>query len=303
MLPVIKQNMSTKESQLSLLKKMLALLLVAGTFFTVRSALPGQMVYTIVREVLKAVASLETRNWPTVEGQHFIVYYQPGSGDKEMARLVLEDSEKIYGNVADAYKYPGGGKISILVYPTRQALGRTFGWDASESAMGVYWGGVIRVLSPEQWIDQSDKAKMAEIFASTGPMAHEFTHLVVDYRTKGNYTRWLTEGIAQYKEWQVTGFQFNEPGSNLQGQLYPLSSMDEGFDSLPNQALAYRESLSTVRYIAEKYGEGKINLLMDALGKGQTMDQAFTSVFGVNLSTFEGDWHKWLEVKGQGQKN
>lgn len=295
MQPVIQQNMSIKEGQISLLKKSLALLLIVGSFFAVRSVFPRQMVYTLAREALKAVASIETRNWSTVEGKHFIVHYQPSGDGEEMARLVLEDSEKIYSKVAEAYKYPGGKKISILVYPTKQALGRAFGWDASESAMGVYWGGVIRVLSPDQWIDNKDKDQLAAVFAANGPMAHEFTHLVVDYRTKGNYTRWLTEGIAQYKEWQVTGFQFNEPGSDLQVKLYPLSSMDEGFDSLQNQSLAYKESLSTVQYIVDRYGEGKINLLLETLGQGQNMDQAFSSVFGVNVSTFEKDWHNWLK--------
>ncbi len=299
MQPVIRHNLQVPEGRLSLRNKILTLLVIAGTFIGFGFPLPRLLAYSVIREAIRTAAVLETWNWPQVVGEHFIVRYSPAAGEEEMARMVLENAEEIYEPVVKAYGYKSGKKILVVVYPTREALGRTFGWDADESAMGVYWGGVIRVLSPEQWIADQDKNQIKSVFAESGPMAHEFTHLVVDYRTRGNYTRWLTEGIAQYKEWEVTGFQFDEPGANLDQPLYPLDQMDEEFDNLPNQALAYRQSLLAINYLVEKYGENKINVLMDELGKGLTMDQAFTKVFGVNLITFEQQWQQWIKANWQ----
>lgn len=299
MQPVIKYNIQIPESRLSLRNKIVAMLVIAGTVISFGFPLTRLMVNTMVREAMRAAAVLETWNWPQVEGVHFIVRYSKAAGEEKMAQMVLENAETIYLPVVKAYGYQPGKKILIVVYPSREALGRTFGWDADESAMGVYWGGVIRVLSPEQWITDHDMDQLKSEFANSGPMAHELTHLVVDYLTRGNYTRWLTEGIAQYKEREVTGFEFDEPGSNLNQPLYPLDKMDEDYDNLPNQALAYRESLLTVTYLTERYGEDKINVLMDELGKGLTMDQAFTKVFGVNLANFEKQWHLWIKMKYQ----
>lgn len=299
MQPVIRHNLQVPEGRLSLRNRILTLLVIAGTFIGFGFPLPRLLANSVIREAIRTAAVLETWNWPQVAGEHFIVRYSPAAGEEEMARMVLENAEEIYEPVVKAYGYKPGKKILVVVYPTREALGRTFGWDADESAMGVYWGGVIRVLSPEQWISGEDKDRIKTVFAESGPMVHEFTHLVVDYRTRGNYTRWLTEGIAQYKEWEVTGFQFDEPGSNLDQPLYALNQMDGNFDDLPNQALAYRQSLLAVTYLTEKYGENKINVLMDELSKGLTMDQAFTRVFGVNLITFEQQWHQWIKANWQ----
>lgn len=296
--PVIRNDLQVPVGQLSLRKKVLAFLALAGTVIGLGFGLaqPRLMAYSVVREAIRTTTLLQTRNWPKVEGAHFVVRYSKGTTEEAMAKLVLKNAEQIYQPVIKAYGYKPGGKITVVLYPTREALGRTFGWSADESAMGVYWGGVIRVLSPEQWINSGEKGDMAAVFAQSGPMAHELTHLVVDYKTRGNYTRWLTEGIAQYKENQVTGFEFNDPAGRLDQPLYSLAQMDDQFDALPNQALAYSESLSAIRYLGRRYGEDKINLLLDDLGRGRTMDQAFQDVCGVNMSTFEKQWHQWIKT-------
>lgn len=299
MQPAIRPSFQVPEYRLSLRNKIVALLVIAGTFIGFGFPLPRLLAYSLVREIIRTAAVLETWNWPRMESEHFIIRYSTADGEEKMARLVLENAETIYEPVVKAYGYQPNKKILVVVYPTRQALGRTFGWDADESAMGVYWGGVIRVLSPEQWVDDQDTDQLKTVFAKSGPMAHELTHLVVDYLTRGNYTRWLTEGIAQYKEWEVTGFEFDEPDGSINQPLYPLTKMDAEYDNLPNQSLAYRQSLLAVSYIVDKYGEDKINLLMDELGNGLTMDQAFTKVLGVDLTTFEQQWHIWLKEEYQ----
>ncbi len=293
--PVIRTNISFPVGRIPLRRKILALVVIAGTCFGIGFNQTRQLIYPVFRKAIRASAIIETWNWPKLESEHFSVRYAPKTGEAEMAKLVLENAEEIYAPVVEAYGYPANKKVLVVLYPTRSAMGKTFGWDADESAMGVYWGGVIRVLSPEQWIPEQEQANIKAVFASSGPMAHELTHLVVDYRTGGNYTRWLTEGIAQYKEWEVTGFQFDEPDGQIDQELYRLNQMDGNFDHLPNQALAYRQSLLAVEYLVSKNGKEKINLLLDELGKGNTTDQAFRKVYGINLQTFEEQLNQWMK--------
>jgi len=53
--------------------------------------------------------------------------------------------------------------------------------------MGVYWSGVIRILSPDEWLDEVPSRGREVLFSQQGPIAHEYIHLLVDYQTRGNY--------------------------------------------------------------------------------------------------------------------
>ena len=70
----------------------------------------------------------------------------------------------------------------MVVYPDTASLAGSIGWNRNESAMGVYWAGSIRILSPGEWIKGDALEKQ---FKQEGPMVHEFTHLMVDEITKG----------------------------------------------------------------------------------------------------------------------
>ncbi|AEF95531.1 hypothetical protein Desca_2714 [Desulfotomaculum nigrificans CO-1-SRB] len=247
--------------------------------------------YSLLREGLKEKAVWTTRDMETITGQHFIVRYT--NGNQKDAELVLATAEQFYGPIAAKYGFSSSRKIPVIVYPSRAELNRNFGWPANESAMGVYWAGVIRVLSPTVWVPDQDPLSFQETFKKSGPMAHEFTHLVVDYVTAGNYTRWFTEGMAQYEEYKLTGFEFDEPTASLDQPLYSLSQMDRDFDNLPNQPLAYRQSYLAVRYIAEEYGEGALKSILINLARGKNMELALQSVLGMEMQQFEAKYQKW----------
>ncbi|NLB18697.1 MAG: hypothetical protein GX825_08225, partial [Syntrophomonadaceae bacterium] len=173
----------------------------------------------------------------------------------------------------------------LVLYPDSETLARSFGWDKDERAMGVYYGGTIRLLNPDEWITEGDKRRT---FINEGPMAHEFAHLLVDYVTRGNYPRWYTEGVAQYVEKQITGFEFSRPLQyNLQSAgLYNFASLDKEFDQL-DQTVAYWECLQAVELIVEEYGEDRIFEILRLLGQGNDMEQSFKNATGQSLEAFE----------------
>ena len=252
----------------------LVVLAAVGITAAHTSALPRTLSYSLIRQACEWHAGWQTRSWPEIKSDHFRLRYRPE--DAEVAPLVLQTAETAYEPAAAMLQYQPAGKTLVVLYPDRESLARQFGWAASESAMGVYWGGVVRVLSPYDWVNSRDLQQIAAIFNSSGPVAHEFAHLLVDEKARGNYPRWLTEGIAQYVEKQLTGFVM--PGSPEAAGWYALQEMDYEFDNLADQTLAYRQSALMVDYLVERYGLESLNLVLDRLGRGATLDQAFREI-------------------------
>lgn len=241
--------------------------------------LPKVIVYKVFREYTRFSMTWRTRHWEELAGEKFVLRYQPE--DKNIAQMVLQTAEDAYTPVNEILNFNPKEKIPIVLYPDTITLNKSFGWAANERAMGVYWAGVIRILSPNYWIDDIDKE---ERFRSEGPMSHEYTHFIVDYIAEGNYPRWLTEGIAQRIEREITGYEI---ALNGEEEYYQLDQMDGNFDLLPNQSAAYRQSLAMVDFLVNEYGDDALNKILQSLGKGKTINKAFEESISLNVKDFE----------------
>ncbi len=270
----------------------LAVLFVISTFILIRvpEGVRGY-IYSVFREIARAQMLLRTHGWQHAEDEYLIIRYQ---GDKEEAELVRETTRLYLQRICDDFKFSPEQKIPVIVYSSREELNASFGWPASENAMGVYWGGVIRVLAPRAWIKDRNSEAVRDIFQQSGPMVHEMTHLVFDYVARGNYPRWFTEGLAQYEEYKFTGFMFDQREEIWDRGLYPLQRMDRNFDSLSDQSLAYRQSLSVVEYIIAVYGEDGLHKIINNLAQGRNFNESMLKALGTAPEQFEKQWHTWL---------
>ncbi len=281
----------TKTSKITVVLILLCLL-IFFIIFIKEPIVVKSFIYRMFREAVIVQINWQTEKWDELAGEHFTVRYQPQ--DSNIARLVLETAEKSYEPISKRYGFISSSKITVVIYPTKESLGTSFGWAADESAMGVYWAGVIRVLSPNVWLNYADSQVLKEKFETEGPMAHELTHLIVDYVTGGNYTRWFTEGIAQYEESMLTGFQVEYREISGQDDIYPFDLMDREFDNLNDQGMAYFESFKAIQYLVDNYGEDSIKTILNDLGKGLTMEESFRRNTGVSLDQFENDFRRWI---------
>jgi len=220
------------------------------------------------------------------------VYYT--DADQDVVGLVLDTAETVYGPVTEGVGYRSSAPVPIILYANRDALRHAFGWGNSESALGVYWRGTIRLLSPNVWVHQKNARDQRKVFQKLNPLAHELTHFTLDYLTSGNYPRWFTEGLAQYVEFDVTGYLWIEPESTLRQRLYTLAELQDDFDQLENQPLAYRQSYLLVKYAAKTYGEERLSDLVASLGRGEQFSHAVQRVLGVPLPTLYNGWHEWV---------
>lgn len=247
-------------------------------------------VYPVIRNLVKVQLSFATRDYGQVEGDNFVIIHK--GVNKKSVSLVAETAEEIFAPVNRLLDFTTDSSIPVVLYSTMEDLNKSFGWEGDKSPMGVYWMGSIRILAPEVWIEEGEEQEI--IFKNMGPMAHEYTHLVVDYKTNGNYTRWFTEGIAQYVEKKITGFTLDEPDQGAKQEIYPFSRLDGEFDEQKNQDLAYWQSLMAIEYLVEKYGEEVINEIIYSLGKGQSLSEALQVITGLTLDSFEQEIREYV---------
>lgn len=249
---------------------------------------------TLLKIAVGQEINLKTAHFSVTETEHFTIKYT--EVDEPYISMIGNASEEAYQSVSQAFGQEPAGKTIIVVYPDSASLSDSFGWDRDQKAMGVYWGGSIRILSPREWIGSADAD---ELFAQEGPMVHEFAHLMVDEITRGNYNRWWTEGVAQYVEKNITGFAFADPfAGGRPAYYYELGSLARSFDSL-DQQIAYWQSLKIVEYLVAEYGEDCLFDLLEALGNGLSMEQAIENTLGIDYDTFEDNVYGVLDGNGR----
>lgn len=151
--------------------------------------------------------------------------------------------------------------------------------------MGVYWAGVIRILSPQDWLGDLSGTARNTVFREEGPVAHEYIHLLVDYKTSGNYPRWLTEGLAQFGEKCYAGVVAGG-GQEREMLKVSLTELDKHFDDPEWQDYSYAVSEDLVEFFVDNYGLSRIPALLDALGRGETLAGAFQEVTDQQFSAF-----------------
>jgi len=268
-----------------LLGLVIALLLVTLLHW-LKSGSPRQVVFNCSRLLSKGNALFLIRNYEHIDTEHFSIRY--GEGDLQNATVVAEAAELIYEPVTRMFNYEPPSATVIVLHPNSTSLAKAFGWDKAEKAMGVYWRGTIRILNPDEWITDGDKR---QTFIREGPMAHEFAHLLVDYLTLGNYPRWYTEGIAQYVEKKITGFELYNPAKyNGESVEYcKFATLEQHFDEL-DPGLAYGQSLQAVELIVAEYGEDMIFKILDYLKKGNDLPDAFAKATGQSFDIFEKEF-------------
>lgn len=269
-------------------------IVLAGLLLWQLWPIPRETAYHAYRERGRVRTLERLEGYERMAGSHYEIWYT--EADRGTAPMILQTAEHVYDQVTARLGYRPPGLIPIILYPGRAELREAFGWGNSESAMGVYWAGTIRLLSPNAWIPGRSQDDQARVFARLNPIAHELTHYILDYLTAGNYPRWFTEGLAQRVEHEVTGFLWLEQRSTLRQQLYSLEELERRFDQLTNQPLAYRQSFLMVQYMAESFGEEGLTSLIEQLARGIPFHRAVRLQFGLGMDDLYDRWLSWVET-------
>lgn len=269
---------------------LIVLTLVAVLFF-----LTGGNGYTAARmqgyKALKVFAQVKstelTPEFSIYETEHFIIKYT--DKDEDLVRDIAKIFEKSYNTIGEKYGYYPEKKTIVFIYDSQQSL-----WDyqasiRGQAVMGLYNMGIIHILSPKAYMNSLEIS--SGYFEQNGPILHEYVHEVIDDKSGGNVELWLTEGLALYEELEVNevewakGYEYDN--------FYTGGELRRDFIKL-DATKSYKQALDIVRYLIEKYGSGKIMLLLDELKAGNTADKAFEKTYGMPLDEFidSGVWRR-----------
>ncbi|UOF91718.1 hypothetical protein LSG31_05575 [Fodinisporobacter ferrooxydans] len=300
-----KQTQSiSRRGKVLLISCMISLLLI-GSFYFLHNKNIESYVYPIARAALKIHVEHEFSQDQMYQTAHLTIYYQ--TPDKTLVPVMGKLAEQDISKIDQLLSFQLQGRVPVIVYPTRNAMQKSFGWSENQSAVGVYWGDTIGLLSPRLWLkgDELDMATdqtstvwlhdFSKTYRKNSAFAHEYTHYVLDQQLSDNFPRWFTEGMAQYVEYKVQGYEWIEPDNSLQQKLYSLRELTDQFDDLPNQSLAYRESFMFIRFLIEEKGWGKYLKLRDALALHHLFSNAVQNAYGMSLNELESQWHRYIK--------
>ncbi|MET0237897.1 MAG: hypothetical protein ABW224_24880 [Kibdelosporangium sp.] len=138
-------------------------------------------------------------------------------------------------------------------------------------------------------------------------LRHEFTHIAARGSTVDGSPMWLLEGFADYIGYRASGIPLAQAAPDLNSQVMadgPPGRLptDEEFRGQGRTLdLAYQQSLSIARYVAERHGEAKLIELYRVLAKagragGAEIDRLLASVLGLDREEFTAGWREYLSA-------
>ena len=273
-----------------ILKLSIVLVLALVLFF-----FAGDKGFTVAKmqgyKALKVFAHIKSREFISefnmYETEHFIIKYTDNNED--VVRDLAEIFEKSYRIEGIHYGFYPKDKTIVFIYDDHQSMLDYQQSVKGQAVMGLYNLGIIHILSPKAYLNGIQL--YSRDYETGGPILHEYAHRVIDDKSGGNIELWLTEGLALYEEYDVDGMEWAE-GFSYE-RYYTAQEIRNGFMEL-DEIQSYRQSFDIVRGLIEWNGRESIIRMLDELKSGNTFDEAFLKIYGVDLNEYIdlGAWKK-----------
>ena len=113
-------------------------------------------------------------------------------------------------------------------------------------------------------------------------LTHELTHAFVDWRTRGLAPDDVNEGLAQYLSGRRLGYRLAASRTVVRdGQM----KVDDFYDA----------ALSFVEYLLERHRQSAMNDLLEAMGKTDSVDEAFRRSYRQSYDELREEWIAQLQ--------
>jgi tetratricopeptide (TPR) repeat protein len=201
----------------------------------------------------------------------FSVVLEGRSGDRALAMRTLDVLDDGFSRIGRALGAYPSGRILVTLYTDQQFRDFTNAPDWSD---GLFDG---RIRVPVGGVSQ-DPRQFKHV------LTHELVHAMIAGLAPRNVPAWLHEGLASYFE-PVDRVALERVVKMI--PRLPLSRLQQGFVRLgPGQAAAaYAVSTVAAEMVFDHLGP-RTSLLIQALGSGQTLESALTSL-GIPYGEFD----------------
>lgn len=233
--------------------------------------------------------------WNILKTEHFDIYYYD-----EMETLAKQGAffaEESYRLIEKDFNHTVKRRIPLIFYSTHihfQETNITPGF-IPEGVGGFFEFLKGRVVIPGNGnINQFKKVIRHEL-------VHVFMHSKVSWVNKqhGRFgglmpPLWFVEGLADYysAEWSADGEMIMKDAV-LYNRLPRLNQMWR----IHGTYTMYKIGENILHYIADNFGEEKIQQFMDNIWKGKKFEQVFLYTMGMNYKTFSDKWHYAMKKK------
>ncbi len=263
-------------------------------------------------------------NWYTIEGEHVYVHYHEGA--ERTARVVARIGDEVWGPLTSLYGYEPDkvhyvikdkddysngatyffdNKIEIWASALDFDLRGTHNWLRNvishefthmvQIQAGMKWGRAIPAFYV-QFLDYEDVRRPDLLYG--------YPDKIISYPVASiNIPAWFAEGTAQYMR-KDFGYENWDSHRDMILRSYALNDNmltwnqmgSFGKTSLGNESV-YNSGFALTRYISQKYGEDKLRLITEKLGKltNFTIDAAFEDVLGKDGNEIYDEWSSYLK--------
>ena len=263
-------------------------------------------------------------NWLTIKGKHVRVHYHEEA--ERTAKTVAKIADEVWGPITSLYQYEPDVVDFVIKDIDDYSNGATYFFDNKieiwSSSLDFDLRGthnwLRNVISHEfthmvqiqasmklsrtipvfylQFMNYEDKRRPDILFG--------FPNVIASYPIPGiNVPAWFAEGTAQYnrKEFNYDNWDTHRDmilrSYALKDKMLTWNQMGV-FDktSLGNESV-YNSGFALVRYLSQKYGEDKLRLINNKLGKltNFTIDAAFKDVLGKDGNEIYDEWTNFLK--------
>jgi len=232
-------------------------------------------------------ACAEDGPWRTVRTTHFIIYY--ANGADSVARNAGSSAERWHSILSRKLDYSPGGVTPIYLYPDRRSFARAARIDPADTVVGLAHTRTLKVR-----VDASGTFASPETV-----IAHELVHVFISRRLRGyahHMPLWMHEGLAKYLagDWTHADAELLREVGSRSG-IIPLGRISHVFPKDDRRrGIAYVESYSIVKYIADKYTPESIPDILAELAAGHPFPTALLYSIGVEPDVLERDWRQYL---------
>ena len=216
--------------------------------------------------------------------------------ESELLRpYVVELAERSLETFAAKYQFKPERPVIVELYPDHDDFAvRTMGMPGV-GLLGVTFGYLIAMDSP------SGRAPGSFHWGTT--LWHEMAHVVTLESTNHLVPRWYSEGISVYEEWAADDSWGDRISPDVikaikEEKFLPVADLDKGFirPAYPKQIqISYFQSGLICKFIAEKWGFGKLVELLRGFGEGKSTADNVEAVLGMPSEDFDTQFKEHVQ--------